>query len=245
MLQYADQEAGHDVDPGDQDAGHRIALREPRSAVHRAVELGFGRQLLAPPLGFGLVDQPGVQVRIDGHLLARQRVQREARRHFGNAHRAVVDHHVLDGDQHQENHGADDVIAAHHETAECPDHLARRRRAGVAVQQDQPRGGDIQRQPEKRQQQQRGRERRELHRPHQVKRHHQHHDREQDVGGDQQIQHEARQRRDQRDDDAQHRQRHGHLTQRRERQRLEPFRQARFRECLRRCHRISPAASRS
>ena len=124
VLQHADQEAGDDVDAGDQDAGHGVALGEARGAVHGAVEFGLGGQLLAPALGFGLVDQAGVQVGIDGHLLAGQRVQGEARRDFRNAHRAVVDDHVLDGDQHQEDHRADDVIAAHHEAAEGLDHVA-------------------------------------------------------------------------------------------------------------------------
>ncbi len=60
----------------------------------------------------------------------------------------MVDDHVLDGDQHQEDHGADDVVAAHHEIAEGLDHVARGGGAGVAVEQDQPRGGDVQGQPE-------------------------------------------------------------------------------------------------
>ncbi len=49
VLQHADQEAGDDVDAGDQDAGHGVALGEARGAVHGAVEFGFGGQLLAAP----------------------------------------------------------------------------------------------------------------------------------------------------------------------------------------------------
>ena len=47
MLQHADQQAGDDIDAGDQHAGHRIALREPAGAVHGAEELRFARQFLA------------------------------------------------------------------------------------------------------------------------------------------------------------------------------------------------------
>ena len=161
VLQDADQEAGDDVDAGDENAGHRVALREARGAVHGAVELGFAGQLLAPRCALRVSSiKPGVQIRIDGHLLARQRVQGEARGDFRNAHRAVVDDHILNRDQHQENHRADDVVAAHHEAAEGLDHVAGGRRAGVAVEQDQARGGDVQRQPEQREQQQGGGERR-------------------------------------------------------------------------------------
>ena len=49
MLQNADQKAGDDVDAGDQNAGHGIALREARCAVHGAVEFGFLGQILAAP----------------------------------------------------------------------------------------------------------------------------------------------------------------------------------------------------
>ena len=72
----------------------------------------------------------------------------------------MIDHHVLNGDQHQENHHADDVVAADHEISESFDHLARGARAGIAVQQDEARRRDVQRQPEQRQQQQRWWERR-------------------------------------------------------------------------------------
>ncbi len=40
-----------------------------------------------------------------------------------------------------------------------------------------------------------------------------HRHRHQDIGDDQQIQHEAGERRDQRDDDAQHGERHGHFAE--------------------------------
>ena len=165
VLQDADQEAGDDIDAGDQDAGDRVALREARCAVHGAVEFGFAGQLFAALAGFGFVDQAGVQVGIDRHLLAGQGIQGEARGDFRDAHRAMVDDDVLDGDQHQEDDRADDVVAADHEVSEGLDHVAGGGGSGVAVQQDQARGGDVQRQAEQRQQQQRGGKDAELDRP--------------------------------------------------------------------------------
>ena len=95
---------GDDVDGRDQNARHRVALREAGGAVHRAIKFRFRRQVLAARARFGFVDQPGVQIRIDRHLFAGQRIQSESRGDFRNAHRAVVDDHVLNRDQHQENH---------------------------------------------------------------------------------------------------------------------------------------------
>ena len=86
-----------------------------------------------------LVDQAGIQIRIDGHLLAGHGVQGESRGNFRDAHRAVIDDHILDGDQHQEDHHANDVVAAHHERAEGLNHFSGRRGAGVAIEQNQPR----------------------------------------------------------------------------------------------------------
>ena len=73
-----------------------------------------------------LVDQPRVQVGVDGHLLAGHRVQGEARRHLGDASRALGDDHELDDDEDHEHHEADHEVAADHELAEGVDHRARR-----------------------------------------------------------------------------------------------------------------------
>ena len=113
------------------------------------------RRLRAPRL----VDQPGVHVGVDGHLLAGQCVEGEAGGDLGGAHRAMRDDQKLNGDQGQKQHEADDVVAAHHKLPEGLDHLARRGRALRAMQQNAAAGGDVERQPEEReQQQQRGKD---------------------------------------------------------------------------------------
>ena len=105
---------------------------------------------------FGFVDQPGVEIGIDRHLFAGQSIQGEARGHFRDANRAMVDDDVLDRDQHQEDHRANDVVAADDETSERFDHVARGGSSGVSVQQNQARRRNVQCQPEQREQQQRG-----------------------------------------------------------------------------------------
>ena len=143
LLEDADQKAGNDVDGGDQDRGQRIALIEAGRAVHGAVEFRFVRNLLAAGAGLHFVDQAGVQVGVDRHLLAGHGIQGEARRDFRGAHRAVADHDVLDRDQGQEQHEADNVIAAHDELAEGLNHASRRRSAFRAMQQNSPAAGQI------------------------------------------------------------------------------------------------------
>ncbi len=205
VLQDADQKAGHDIHAGDDDAGDGIALREAGGAVHGSVELGLAAQIAAAAARFGFIDQPAVQIRVDGHLLAGQGVQSEARGDFGNAHRSVVDDDVLNGDQHAENHRADDVVAAHHEAAESFDDMAGRGSSGISIEQNEARRRHVERQTEKRQQQQHGGEDAELHRPADVHGHHHHDDRHHEIQHDQDVQHEAGQRGDERDDDQQYR----------------------------------------
>jgi hypothetical protein len=74
----------------------------------------------------------------------------------------VVDHDILNGDQHQEDDRADDVIAADYEAAKGTDHFPGGRCTGIAVEQDQPRRRDVQRQAKERQQEQGSGKRREF-----------------------------------------------------------------------------------
>ena len=123
MLRHADDEAADDVDEQDQHAGHRVAAHELRGAVHRAEELGLLADLGAAPLGLLLVDQAGVQVGVDRHLLARHRVEREARADLGDALGALGDDDEVDDDQDREHDQADREVAADQEVAERLDHL--------------------------------------------------------------------------------------------------------------------------
>ena len=159
-LADADREAADQVDQRDDDRGDRVALDELRRTVHRAVEVGLGVHLGATAAGLVLVDEAGVQVGVDRHLLAGHRVEGEAGADLGDPAGAVGDDDELDDEQDREDDQADDQRAADHEVAEGVDHLA-----GVAVEQHQPGGADVERQPEERHHQQHGRERREVERP--------------------------------------------------------------------------------
>jgi hypothetical protein len=77
---------------------------------------------------------------------------------------ALGDHDEIDDGQDREHDDADRVVAADHELAEGLDHVARRGRALVTVQQHHARGGDIERQAQQGCQQQHGGENAEVQR---------------------------------------------------------------------------------
>ena len=171
-LERADEDAADDVDRRDEQAGDRVALHELRRAVHRAVEVGLARDLVAALARLLLVDEAGAQIGVDRHLLAGHRVQREARRDFGDAAGALRDDDEVDADQDQEEHEPDDVVAADHELAERLND-----RAGMPLGENQPRAADVEREPEQREEQQQRREAAELERIGRVQRDEQHDER--------------------------------------------------------------------
>ena len=96
------------------------------------------RDLLAARACLFFVNQPGVQVGVDRHLLAGHGVQGESGGDFSGSHCAVADHDILDRNQGEEQHEADYVIPADNELAECLNDASCRRSAFAAVQQNSP-----------------------------------------------------------------------------------------------------------
>ena len=197
LLGDADDDAADDVDEDDQQARDGVAADEFRGAVHGAEEAAFVLQRLAACLGGLLVDQAGGEIGVDRHLLAGHRVQLEARRDFGDAARTLGDDDEVHDHQDREHDNSDDEIAAHHEIAEGLDDVAGRGRALMAVRQDQPGGGDVERQPQHGRDQQHGRKRREFQRRLDEQRRHQDQDRQRDRDRQKQIEHDRGQRQDQ------------------------------------------------
>ena len=192
VLGDPDGEAADQVDQRDDDGGDRVALDELRGTVHRAVEVGLGVHLAAALAGLVLVDQAGVQVGVDGHLLAGHRVEGEAGADLGHAAGTVGDDDELDDEQDREHDQADDQRAADHEVAEGVDHLA-----GEAVEEHEAGGADVEREAEQRHHQDDGRERGEVERAVHEHRGQQDQQRADDVERDQQVEHDGRQRDDQ------------------------------------------------
>ena len=192
----ADQQAADDIDDHDEDAGDRVAADELAGAVHGTVEIRFRAHFGAARAGLVLRDEAGIEIGVDGHLLAGHRVQRESRGHFRHAARTLRHHDEIDDGEDDEDDGADGVVAADHELAEGRDHLAGRVRTLVAVHEHDAGRGDIERQAQDRHQQQHGREDREIERPLDVEHRHDDDERQRDVEREQHVEHDRRQRQD-------------------------------------------------
>ncbi len=109
--------------------------------VHRAVEVGLVGDLVPAACGPRCSSiSAGVEVGVDRHLLAGHGVEGEPGGDLGDAAGTVGDDDELDDDQDQEDDQADDDRAADDEVAERLDDLA-----GVAVAEDEPGRGDVER----------------------------------------------------------------------------------------------------
>ncbi len=194
VLHGADEHAAEHIDEHDEDAGDRIAAHEFARAVHGTVEIRLLAHLLAAHDRLGLRDDAGVQIGVDRHLPAGHRVQGEACAHLGDAPRALGDHDEVDDHEHREHHQAHGVVAADHELAEGRDHMAGGMRAGVAADEHDAGGGDVETEPQQRSAEQHGREARELERAAHVDHPEQDHQRQRDVEREQDVEQKRRQR---------------------------------------------------
>jgi hypothetical protein len=192
----ADGEAAENVDQRDQDGRDGIAAHELARPVHRAVEVRFLFHLAAAGAGLFFIDDAGAEFGINRHLFAGHGIQGEPRRDFRDAARALGDDDEIDQDEDQEDDEPDDIIAAHDEVAERFDDVAR-----VTIQQNQARGGDVEREPEQRDTQQQRRKTREVRGVFEIQDHQQDQQGDRDADREEQIERHRRHR----DDQQQHR----------------------------------------
>ena len=165
FLKDTDDHVADDVDKGNQDAGDGVAANELGGAVHGAVEIAFVFKLFAPRLGLDLVDEARREIRIDRHLLARHGVEAEAGGNLRDSPGTLGDDDEVNDHQNGENDNSDDEITAHDKVAEGFDNVAGGVRPLMAVGQDQPRRGQVERQTQHRRDQQNGWKRAEIERP--------------------------------------------------------------------------------
>ena len=124
QLKLGDGEPANHIDDGDDDARDRIAAHELRRTVHRAVKVGLARNLITTPARFLLVDGAGGEIGVDGHLLARHRVEGESRGNLRHAGGTLGDHHELHDHQNDEDDRADEGVGAGDEVGERLDDMA-------------------------------------------------------------------------------------------------------------------------
>ena len=206
-LEDSDEEAGKNVDAGDQDSGDGIALVEAGGAIHGAVEFRFAGRLFAAGARLVLVDESGIEVGVDRHLLAGKSVEGEAGGDFGGAHGAVADDDVLDGDEGDEENESDNVVAAHDKLSKCLDHTSGGPDAFVAVEKNAAAGGQIERQAKQGEQKQQAGKDGKLRRAQDLKGGEQDQHGSGKAGGEQEIERECRQRHQHDEDQADRRNR--------------------------------------
>src|SRR6266849_661597 len=193
-LEDSDEEAGQDVDASDKDGGDGVALIEAGGSVHGPVEFRFARSLFASGGGLMLVDESGIEVGIDRHLLAGESVEGEAGGDFSRAHGAVADDDILDGDEGDEENKSDNVVAAHNELSEGLDDASGGPGAFVAMEKNAAAGGEVEREAKQGKQEQQAGENGKLRRAQDLKGGEQNEHRSGKAGGKQQVERDRRQR---------------------------------------------------
>jgi hypothetical protein len=150
VLHHADDDPGDHVDRHDDQARDRITADELGRTIHGPVELRVRLNLFTTLPGGLLVDETRNQVGVDGHLLARHRVQREASADLGDPVGTFGDHDEVDEHEDEEHHRADDEVSADHELAERRDDLPSRVHAFSPVKEDVAGRGHVEAEPEQR-----------------------------------------------------------------------------------------------
>ena len=144
MLKHTDGNATDQVDKQNHQAGDRIAAHELAGTVHGAIEVGLLGHFRATALSLRLLNQSGIQIGIDGHLLARHGIQGKTRTDLGNSPGTLGDHHKVDDHQDRKHHDTDHVVAADHHLTKRLNHLPCGRMAILPVQQHHSCGGHVQ-----------------------------------------------------------------------------------------------------
>ncbi len=156
-----------------------------------------------------LIQNAGIEIRIDGHLLAGHGIQGETGRHLRDPLAPLGDHHEVDDHQDHEHHQTDHIVAADHHFTEGLDDLAGGIVALVAMEQHDTGRGHVEGQAHQGRHQQHGREDREVQRTAGRYRDQQHQHSQHYVEREQGVQQPARQRQDHHGQDGQQHQRDG------------------------------------
>ena len=169
------------------------------------MEVGLALEFAAAAARLLLVEQALIQVCVDRHLFAGQRIEHEARSDLGDAARAFRNHDEVDRDEDDEQDDADYEVAADRDVREGFDHMAGRLGPVRAFAEDEPRAGDVQAEAQQRHHQQQRREHGEVERPLRVEREQQDQHRDREREREHEIQQERRQRHHQQAEDPEQR----------------------------------------
>ena len=212
MLQRADQDATDHVDNKDQDAGDCVAFYKFRRTIHGTIEICLGCDVCPTVFRLFGCQKSGVQVSVDRHLFARHRIKREACGHLRNTARALGDNDKVDDHEDCKDQQTNQEIARDYKFAKGLNYPSCRGATGVAVGQNDPRRGHVQRKAQHRRNQQDTGKAGKIERTVAMQRNHQHQERQQDVPNKERIKHRHRQRQNHHRHHGQNAERQRHVT---------------------------------
>ena len=157
LLKHPDENTADEVDEGDEQTGVHVSLYEFSGAVHGSVKVRFTAQIVAPGRCFLFIDETGVEVGFNGHLLARHGVQGESGGNFSYAGCTGRDDDLVENEQNQKYDRPDDITAADDKLRKGADDFTRGRRPLIAVEQNQTGGRHVERKTQQRGDQKQGR----------------------------------------------------------------------------------------
>ena len=111
MLEHTNHHTAHEIDYQNHDAGNRVSAHKLRGTVHGTKEVRFLRHIGTPCLRLVLLNDSGIEVRVNGHLLTRHRVQGKAGGYFSHTSRALGDHDKVNDGDHNKDHDTNSKVA--------------------------------------------------------------------------------------------------------------------------------------
>ncbi|MNN33859.1 hypothetical protein D3C81_1476330 [compost metagenome] len=107
MNGHPDNETANQINEQDDNARDGIAFDEFTRPVHRTIEISFALDFAATFPRLLLVDESGIQVSVDTHLLTWHRIECETSRNLSDTLRALGNYDKLNYNQNQKHNKTD------------------------------------------------------------------------------------------------------------------------------------------
>ena len=140
-----DGETADDVYSSYDETSDGITFDELAGTVHSTVKVGFTLNVLTALLCALFINQPRVQISINGHLFTGHSIEGETGGDFSDSFSTFSDDEHLNDDEYQEHDDTDYIITADNEVPESVNQLT-----GIAIKENEPSSRDVEGQSEQR-----------------------------------------------------------------------------------------------
>ena len=141
--QETEERAGNEVDESDEEPHERVSADKADGAIHRPLPVRLIEQRRPPAVEFGRVEPARLRLLVDGEHAHGERVEGKAGGHLCNAGAPLVDDHPL----HQRDHRVEEQAYRPRAIRQEPSHRLHHH-TGITTRKDEPRRGDVEREPE-------------------------------------------------------------------------------------------------